>query len=52
MSLSEIGDYCSIVSLLLTFVIGTKVIKISNKLNQKIDGDKNITSGKNTKIKY
>jgi hypothetical protein len=51
MSLSDIGSICSIISLLLTILIGANVLKITKNLKQDIKGDGNITSGKNTTIK-
>lgn len=42
--LSILGDVCSILSLIISFFIASKIINISvdNKTKNKVDGDENI----------
>lgn len=54
--LSTIGNVCSIISLLISIFVATKVIKIDNStkksttIKSKIKGNENVVSGDNTTI--
>ena len=54
--LSTIGNVCSIISLLISIFVATRVIKIDNSIKKsttiksKIKGNENVVSGDNTTI--
>ncbi len=50
MSLSTIGNLCSIASLIISLFITTKVLSISKSIKQQNKGDGNIASGRDTRI--